>query len=49
MVKLCPSLKFLFEGMKDANSEGLSELIEAEAESGFLDDIDFVCITTFQW
>lgn len=41
------NLKFVLEGMEESGSEGLDDLIKAEALPGkFLDGVDCVCIVS---
>lgn len=44
------NVKILYEGMEEYGSEGLFELIQAEAKpGGFLNDVDFFCISDNYW
>nr|CAI5834770.1 unnamed protein product [Callosobruchus analis] len=42
------NLKFVFEGMEESGSEGLSELLQAE-KNKFLAGVDYVCISDNYW
>jgi len=42
------NLKFCFEGMEESGSEGLEELVNAEAKK-FFGDVDFFCISDNYW
>lgn len=42
------NLKFVFEGMEESGSEGLDDLLFAQADK-FLADIDYVCISDNYW
>lgn len=48
-LELPVNLKFCLEGMEESNSECLDDLLEREAKSGFLSDVDYVIITDNYW
>lgn len=43
------NLKFVFEGMEEAGSEGLDDLLMKKREDGWLDNVDYVCISDNYW
>ncbi|CAG2116484.1 unnamed protein product, partial [Medioppia subpectinata] len=47
-IEIPVNFKFVFEGMEESGSEGLDEVIIAEAK-GFLKNVDFVCISDNYW
>ncbi|KZT36279.1 CNDP dipeptidase [Sistotremastrum suecicum HHB10207 ss-3] len=49
-VEIPVNIKFCFEGMEESGSEGLDELIEAEAKAGgYFHGVDAVCISDNYW
>ena len=45
------NIKFVFEGMEESGSVGLAPMIhdEASRENGFLQGVDFTCISDNYW
>ena len=49
-IELPVNIKLLFEGMEEYGSDGLFETVRDEAkEGGFLNDVDFFCISDNYW
>lgn len=42
------NIKFVFEGMEESASEGLSDLLRSKKDT-FLSDVDFVCVSDNNW
>lgn len=43
------NLRFVYEGMEESNSEGLDKLLYSRADSSFIQDVDYVCISDNYW
>lgn len=48
-IDLPVNLKFCFEGMEESGSEGLDDLLFQRKETGYFNDVDYVCISDNYW
>ncbi|CAJ0961957.1 unnamed protein product, partial [Mesorhabditis belari] len=48
-IEIPVNIKFCFEAMEESGSEGLKELLERKKADGWLDDVEYTCISDSYW